>query len=432
MMPSHPPAAASSDNPLPAGSTAPWLAKRKSGKRGWFRRSSLTLFLFALLGLIVWGMMPRPIEIETGEVRRGALTVHVVEEGKTRVRNRYVLSAPVAGQMRRVLLKAGDPVTAGETLITAIDAPPASLLDPRTEAQGQARVAMMSAAMKQAAQNLELARTAAKFAESQWARMSRLGTAGGVSTTDRDNAERDALMRAREVHSAEFSVKVAEYEWEQAKAALANFDQNSSNQSALVEVKSPVSGRILKVMQESAVSVTPGTPIVEIGDPADIEIEAEILSRDAVAIQPGAAARIEQWGAEPALEARVRRVEPAAFTKISALGVEEQRVIVLSDLVNPPPAISALGDRYRVEVRVAIWQRDDVLQVPAGALFREGNTWKTFVYKNGKAHKQNVETGRTDGRQTEVIAGLEQGMLVLVHPPDAVKDGMDVRPRRAP
>jgi len=182
-------------------------------------------------------------------------------------------------------------------------------------------------------------------------------------------------------------------------------------------------------MQESETVVSPGTQILEIGDPADIEIEAEILSRDAVAIQQGDSVEVEQWGGEQPLKGRVRRIEPAAFTKISALGVEEQRVYVLSDLVDPPEGAKSLGDRYRVEVRVAVWHSDDVLTVPAGALFREGNEWRTFVYQDGSAILTTIEAGHSDGRSTEVLGGLKPGDRVLLHPPDTVKDGVSVEER---
>jgi HlyD family secretion protein len=191
-----------------------------------------------------------------------------------------------------------------------------------------------------------------------------------------------------------------------------------------------VSGRVLKVIQESEMVVGPGTQILEIGDPADIEIEAEILSRDAVAIRPGDAVEIEQWGGETPLKGRVRRVEPAAFTKVSALGVEEQRVIVLSDLLDIPEAAKALGDRFRVEARVAVWHGEDVLIVPAGALFREGNAWKTYVYRDGRAALTAIEAGHSDGRFTEVLSGLAAGDEVLLHPPDTVSDGTPVVKRQ--
>jgi HlyD family secretion protein len=230
------------------------------------------------------------------------------------------------------------------------------------------------------------------------------------------------------VRSMEFSLQVIDYELAQARAVLER--PEGSPAGNFVEVKSPVSGRVLRVMQESETVVTPGTPILEIGDPTDIEIETEILSRDAVAIQPGDAVEIEQWGGETPLKGRVRRIEPAAFTKISALGVEEQRVILLSDLVDPPEAAKALGDRYRVETRVAVWHSDDVLAVPAGALFREGNAWKTFIYQDGKARLTAIEAGHSDGRLTEVLSGLQAGDKVLLHPPDTVRDGTSVQERR--
>jgi HlyD family secretion protein len=380
-----------------------------------------------LLALIGYGLRPRPIEVEIGVVQRGPLTVHVVEEGKTRIRNRYVISAPVAGQMHRVPFKNGDKVKAGETVITSIEPAIAPLLDPRARAEAEAKVQAAEAAKQKASESLDMAHTAEKFASQNWDRAKKLVQTKSISDTDRDNAERDFEMRARETHAAEFAEKVADYELAQAKATLTQFD--APQKGTAIQVHSPVDGYVLRVMQESATIVTPGTQIMEVGDPSDIEIEAEILSRDAVAIKPGAPVSIEQWGGEKPLEGRVRLVEPAAFTKISALGVEEQRVYVLSDLVNPPPEAQRLGDRYRVEVRVAVWHGDDVLLAPAGALFREGSDWKTFVLRDGKAEKVTLDAAHSDGRMTEIRKGLEPGTQVLLHPPDTVKDGVAVKPR---
>lgn len=437
--------------------TPPWDAKRNKSKKGRFRKFLMWIFILAAVAVVGYGLKPKPVEVELGEVGKGPLTVNVVEEGKTRIRNRYVISAPVAGQMRRVPFKAGDVIEANKTVITTIAPVTTPLLDPRAKAQAEARVQGADAGRDRAKQSLEMARTADKFAQANWERNKGLAKTGSISVTDRDNAERDADMRAREVRAAEFALKVAEYEWQQAKAALLQMDAPAGSTGSEIEVKSPVSGRVLKVQQESAMVVTPGVAIMEIGDPSDIEIEAEILSRDAVAIKPGADVLIEQWGGDAPLKGRVRLVEPAAFTKVSALGVEEQRVYVLSDLVDPPKEAAALGDRYRVEVRVAVWQQPDVTLIPAGALFREGNAWKTFVYdigsggneahgsgngtmdrlksavgdkvKNGvsaKAKKIDVNAGRTDGRQTQVLGGIEVGTKVLLHPPDSVKDGVAV------
>jgi HlyD family secretion protein len=409
--------------------TPPWDAKRNKPKGAFLRKLVTWTGILVLVGLIGYGLMPKPIEVELGKVVRGPLTVHVVEEGKTRIRNRYVVSAPIAGQMRRVKLKAGDEVIAGKTVITTIEPVMASLLDPRTRVQAEARIKTTEAARAQAAQSLEIAKTAEKFAITNWERVQKLKASGSISETDRDNAEREYEMKQREVRAGEFALKVAEFELEQAKAALLQLSVPDSEKTMEYPVLASVSGRVLKVMQESAMVVTPGTAILEVGDPSDIEIEAEILSRDAVAIQKGAKVLVEQWGDDEPLEAIVRLVEPAAFTKVSALGVEEQRVYVLSDLKNPPEKAKALGDRYRVEVRVAVWHKDDVMLVPAGALFREGVDWKTFVYEGGKAKKVTIEAGRSDGRMTEVVKGLELGTQVLLHPPDTVKDGVAVTER---
>jgi HlyD family secretion protein len=410
-----------------ADGKAPWEGRPAANGKHLLRRALPWLGALALLALIVWGLWPKPVVVETGVAARSALTVRVSEEGKTRVRNRYIVAAPVAGKMRRVPLKPGDPVEAGNTLLTSIDPVATPLLDPRARVQAEAAVSMHEASRKRAVESLSAARAALTLAEADRDRMRSVKRDGSVSESDRDRMETDASIKAAEVRAAEFAMQVIDYELAQARAVLERPGINTAGN--LVEVKSPVSGRVLKVMQESETVVSPGMAILEIGDPADIEIEAEILSRDAVAIQPGDSVEIDQWGGDSPLKGRVRRVEPAAFTKISALGVEEQRVIVLSDLIDPPEAARALGDRYRVEVRVAVWHADDVLAVPAGALFREGNAWKTYIYQNGRARVTTVEAGHSDGRFTEVLSGLKAGDRLLLHPPDTVGDGTRVRER---
>lgn len=386
------------------------------------------LGVLLLVALIVWGLWPKPVAVETGKAARGPLTVRVSEEGKTRVRNRYVVAAPVAGKMRRVALKPGDEVKAGETLLTAIEPVAPPLLDPRARTQAEAVVAMHEASRKQAVESLDAKAAAAKMAQAELERVRSVTRPGTMSQSDRDRVEMDASMRSAEVRAAEFSLQVIDYELAQARAALER--PAAVTIGNLVEVRSPVSGRVLGVNQESEAVVTAGTRILEIGDPQDIEIEAEILSRDAVAIQPGDAVDVEQWGGENPLKGRVRRIEPAAFTKVSALGVEEQRVYVLSDLLEIPDAAKTLGDRYRVEVRVAVWHSDDVLVVPAGSLFREGNQWKVFAFRGGKAVLTAVEAGHSDGRFTEIVSGLQAGDELLLHPPDTVKDGTAVTKRQ--
>lgn len=415
--------------PESASTTAPWESKRSPSGKHLIRRSLPWLGGLLLVALVLWGLWPKPVVVETGVAKRGALTVRVSEEGKTRVRNRYVVAAPVAGKMRRVPFKPGDEVKAGETLLTAIEPVASPLVDPRARSQAEAAVSMHEASRKQALEALEVRRAALKASEADRDRMRAITRPGTLSDSDRDRMEADYSMKSGEVRAAEFSLQVVDYQLAQARAVLER--PASVTAGNLVEVKSPVSGRVLNVMQESETVVTPGMAILEIGDPADIEIEAEILSRDAVAIKAGDSVEVEQWGGENPLKGRVRRVEPAAFTKISALGVEEQRVIVLSDLVDIPEEARPLGDRYRVEVRVATWHSDDVLIVPAGSLFREGNAWKTYLFSGDKAKLVPVEAGHSDGRFTEILSGVNAGDEVLLHPPDTVKDGTAVIKRAA-
>jgi HlyD family secretion protein len=412
----------------PASATAPWETPRPPAGKNFLKRALPWTAVLALLALVAWGLRRQPIVVETGPATRSPLTVRVSEEGKTRVRNRYLVTAPVSGKMQRVSLKPGDEVKAAETVLTTLEPAASPLLDPRAHAQAQATVAIREASRMQATATLEARRAALQMATADRDRMRSITRAGTLSDSDRDRIEAEASVKSAEVRAAEFSLQVADHELAQARAVL---DPPATRSAAdLVPVKSPVSGRVLKVIQESESIVTAGSPILEIGDPADIEIEAEILSRDATAIHPGDLVQVEQWGGETPLTGRVRRIEPAAFTKISALGVEEQRVIVLSDLVDLPPTASTLGDRYRVEVRIAIWHSDETLVVPAGALFREGNIWKTYLFKEGTARLTNLQVGHSDGRFTEILSGVNAGDQLLLHPPDTIQDGTPVTQRR--
>lgn len=409
----------------PQPSVPPWETKVPITRRSLSRKLAFWSVVGALVLAMIYALQPRAVEVETGVVHQGPLTVYVSEEGKTRIRNRHIVAAPVAGSMQRVTLKAGDAVKAGETVLTRIEPTLSPLLDARARSQAQARVDAATATRSRANEDIEMSRTGLKYAQANWDRIKNNTDKGTVSATDRDTFEREAEMKLREVRSAEFALQVADFELVQAKAALQQIDKPSAG-GASIEVRAPVNGVVLRVQQESATIVAPGAPILEIGDPTDLEIEAEILSRDAVTIKPGALVTVEQWGGDEPAKARVRRVEPAAFTKVSALGVEEQRVLVLSDFTEQTPALKALGDRYRVEVRVAVWHSDDSLLVPAGALFREGSEWKTFVFDAGSARAVVVKAGRTDGKFTQVLAGLKKGDEVLMHPPDTVRDGTSV------
>jgi HlyD family secretion protein len=379
-----------------------------------------------LIATMVAGFLPKPIRVETGAVTRGPLVVSVYEEGKTRIRHRYVISPPVAGFLRRVELRPGAPIEAGKTVLAIIEPQMSGFLDARSLAQAEAAVKAAQATKMQRQAELERANTALDLANKDLARADSLRRTGAIAAKDWDAEQNRVQMLTRELHAAEFALKVAEFEVTQAEAALMQARHADSNSSEPVRILAPVDGYVLNVYEESARVVIPGTPIMEVGDPQDLEAEIELLSSDAVGVAPGADVSIEHWGGDSPLRGRVSVVEPAAFTKISALGVEEQRVMVRVDFVDAPPPGRELGDRYRVEARIVTWRGDDILQVPTAALFRRGNDWMTFTVRQGRAQIRRVEIGHNNGVAAEVRSSVSAGDLVIVHPPDSVHDGAGV------
>ena len=376
-----------------------------------------------MLLAIIAGLWPRPIPVEMGRVTRGPLTVTVLEEGKTRIRHRYVISSPVAGFLRRVEHRAGARIEAQKTILAVVEPQPASLLDPRARAETEARVKAAEALKAQRESQLERVRAELTLANKEKERALTLKRSGAIAARDWDAAESKVNVLNREVNAAEFALRMAGHQLIEAQAALAEAERPSGTKADPLEIVAPVDGYVLNVQEESARIIAPGQPIMEIGDPRDLEAEIELLSSDAVGVQPGAAVTIEQWGGPQNLRARVAAVEPGGYTKLSALGVEEQRVKVRVDFLDPLPAGSFLGDRYRVEARIVTWHADAVLQVPTGALFRRGNDWMTFRVEGGRARVRKVEIGRNNGTAAEVRSGVVEGEIVLVHPPDVVSDG---------
>ena len=380
-----------------------------------------------LIALVVAGLWPRPVPVETAVVARGPLVVTVDEEGMTRVRNRYLVSAPVAGHLRRIDWKAGAPVGAGQTVLAVIEGGGADFLDARTQTQAEARVRTAGAARDAAAAQRERAAAADRMYLADYARLKELFAQKALSRQEFDAAQMRADMATQDTRTADFALKVAEYELEQAHAVLGRGAKPAADAAALT-VTSPVDGMIFRVLQESERLVPAGFPLMEIGDPTDLEIRIEVLSRDGVAIRPGARVMLERWGGPDPLAARVRLVEPAAFTKISALGVEEQRVYVVADFTGPSGTRAALGDGYRVEARIVAWESADTLRAPAGALFQRDGAWQCFVLEHGRARLANLKVGRSNGGETEVLAGLHPGDRVIVYPGDQVREGARVRP----
>jgi len=393
------------------------------------RNIAMSALALVVLAALVFGFMPRPVPVDTATVRRGPLQVTVEEEGRTRVIDRYVLSAPVAGLARRIELDVGDQVNKGDVLLE-LEPMPAEVLDPRSRARAEARVQAASAARQGADQSVAAARADAEFADHELVRKEQLRADGLISEDDLDRARARARVTVANLRSAEFAVDVAQHELEAAKTALVYSTAAATGQALeMVPVSSPVAGRVLDLVRESEGVVSPGQPLVEIGDPAALEIEVDVLSADAVRITSGTEVRFHRWGGDAPLEGVVRVVEPRGFTKISALGVEEQRVLVISDIVSPRETWERLGDGYRVEAEFIIWQEPDVLKVPAGALFRNGDAWAVYVFDDGQAQLREIGVGRRSGLEVQVLTGLESGQAVIVHPSDDVADGVRVRNR---
>ncbi len=391
------------------------------------------IVVFALAGIVAlavaFGFRPSPVLVEAGRVTRGPLQVTVEEEGSTRVADRFVVSSPVAGIARRIDLEAGDAVAKGRPLVV-IEPLQAGALDPRSRAEAEARVAAAEAALSAAGENAREAAAQDGYAQTRVGRTRSLFEAGLVTRDALDQAETEGRRAQAARGSADFAVQVARHNLEAARTALRySAGEGIAAARGAFAVRSPVAGRVLAVPHKSAGVVAPGQPLIEIGDPAAIEAEVEVLSADAVRLKPGMRVLFELWGGDLPLEGRVRVVEPAGFTKVSALGVEEQRVHVIADIVSDAAGRERLGDGYRLEARFILWEGRDVLQVSAGALFRRGDGWAVFAIENGRARIRAVAIGRRGSLAAEVASGLAAGESVVVHPGDAVRDGVRVRPR---
>lgn len=399
----------------------------------WIKRIFSVAVFGGIAGALVYAFMPRPIPIDVGKVSRGDLRVSVEEDGRTRIRERYVVSAPLAGRLQRSKWKAGDVITRGQALAVIEPTDPA-LLDPRALAQAEARVKSVRGNVEQATASVDRLRVMVDHAESELARVEKLSREKAVSPQDLEEKRMIRRMRGEEYRQARHAEDTARFDLEVAEAALLRTrpgDASSEDASHFViptppQLNSERPFYVLRVRQESETVVTPGMPLLEIGDPTDLEIEIDVLSSDAVKVRPGAKVFLEQWGGDAPLEARVRLVEPSGFLKISALGVEEQRVNVIADFAFPEQVPDTLKDGFRVEARIIVWEESDVIKVPNSALFRQGEGWAVFRVIDGRAVLRPVEIGRRNGLDAEVKSGLGVGDEVVVHPSDKIRDGVQV------
>jgi HlyD family secretion protein len=384
----------------------------------------------AFIGFVAWALRPQPVSVETVEVTQGTFEQTVDEDGKTRVRDRYLLAAPLGGRIMRVGLKAGDAIEAGEVVTTIVPQVP-SLQDARTVRELEERAAAVDASRMRAAAMEERARSGLMQARIDADRNTKLAQEGFLSAAGREQSELALRLRERELEAARYERVAAERELAQARAALSRVrDEPQSGRPAGrgFEVRAPISGRVLRVLQESAGPVTVGTGLVEIADVSRLEAVIDVLSTEAITIPANADVYLDTGLSGDAVKGRVRRIEPSAFTKVSALGVEEQRVNVIVDFLDPTAA-QALGDGYRVDARIVVYRASDAVLVPTGAIFRDGPGYAVFVIDGGHARKRSIDVPRRNARQAVVVSGLNSGERVVAFPGDTVADGVRVEVR---
>jgi HlyD family secretion protein len=388
----------------------------------------LALSLLAIAAAVYFVFRSAAILVEVTPVTRGRFVATVEDDGRTRVRDRYVVSAPVAGRLLRLQARAGDVVSADEVIATILPSLPA-LLDPRTRSEAEERLGAAEAVVSETASQVERLKRVRDEAETEAARARTLRQSGAMAVQQSERVELAALAAERELGSAEMRQHAAEHVVDQARAVLRRFD--SPDPAEKLDVKSPVSGRVLRVIRESEAPISAGEPILEIGDPANLEIAVDVLTTEAAAIRPGARVTIENWGGPEPLDGRVRLVEPGAFTKVSALGVEEQRIWVVIDLVSQHERWATLGDGFRVDAAIVTEEIDDALLVPQSALFHRVGGWAVFVVRDGVAHERRVELAHRSARIAAVAAGLAPGDEVVLFPPNVLTDGAAVRSQPA-
>lgn len=388
------------------------------------------IWVSVLLALLVAGslaFLPKPIEVETASASESPLKLTVKEDGKTRIREKYIVSAPVAGRLSRIELNAGDSVSDDGTLIAVILPAEPAMLDARAKARAEAQVEQAEASLKRAESNAKQLQVEHDLSQSKFNRLKNLKTSGAVTTDEIESAQAELLANSHSLRTANFDVDIAKFEREMAKAALLQFDADGNPNAEPFEVYSPIAGKVLRVFQESSTVLSVGTPLIELGDPENLEMEIDVLSTDAVQIEIGAELLVEHWGGKAPLKGLVRVVEPAAFTKISSLGVEEQRVNVIADFDEHPDKLTTLGDGYRVEAEIVVQELSKTLSIPNSALFRYQRDWHVFKVEQEVATMQKVEVGLQNDSHSQILSGLVPDELVVLYPSDQLQDGSSVK-----
>ena len=405
----------------------------------WVKRSGWVLAAALGLAGATWYVWPRPIAVDLAIVTTGPMEVTVDDVGKTRVRHIYTVSAPVTGTVLRIShpdghqgisRHVGDLVTADETVVAVMQPTTPSFIDARSREQLQAEVAAADAGVQQAEADARRLETALDFSRTQYQRAQALGRTQSISVQALDKAKFDVDTNEAALASAKAQIDLRRSVRASLAARLIDPSNSIANTdpACCIQIRTPVTGRVLKIIQDSEAVLQAGAPLIEVGDPADLEVVADLLSTDAVRISPGSTVLIDGWGGAP-VAGRVTRVDPAGFLKVSALGIEEQRVRVTIDFVDPPGTWSRLGHDYRVIVHVATWNSPNALTVPVGALFRKGYDWAVFLVKDGRARTTPIRIAHRNSRTAEVVAGLSADDKVVLHPSDRVSDGTAVAER---
>lgn len=387
----------------------------------------------AVVGGLAWvAFRTDPVPVDIAPVTRGIMQVTIEADARTRIAEIYEVSAPITGTARRSPVREGDVVTGGETVVAIVEPSSSGLLDARTRIQAEAAVREAEAALYVARSELRQADEELNYARTDYERTKTLVDRGVASVIRLEDAEQRLATAEARAEAAASNLQRANSALDGARAALIEpGDDAAQDNGCCVRLTAPVDGRVLRIDTISERPVTAGAHLLSVGRPEDIEIVADLLSTDAVRLAPGARAIVDRWGGEGTLEARLTKIEPSGYTKVSALGIEEQRVDVIFDLVTPLAQRSGLGDGFSVYLHVVEWEGDDVLQIPLGALFRRGQDWAVFVADGGSARLQVIETGRRNSSSVQVLAGLEPGQSVITHPSDAIADGVAITEREA-
>ncbi len=386
------------------------------------------LGVLLLIGL-AFALWPRAIAVDIATLSEGPMAVAIEDDGVTRVREVYVVSAPIAGRMLRVEVHAGDAIEAQKTVIATIEPADPAFRDARAQRELEFTVSAARAAQDLAAANVRGREADLKLGRQERDRARQLFAKGIVAKARLDNAEAAVVSLEAALATAQAALRQRAFEVKTAEASLvvpSDGGRIKGDKHCCFTIRAPIDGQVLRVMQENEAVVQMGTPLVEVGDPADLEIVVDLLSTDAVKVSEGDAVLITRWGGEGALNARVRRVEPFGFMKVSSLGIEEQRVNVIVDLTDPRNRWRRLGHGYQIDAAILRWQSDKALQVPIGALFRQGTDWAVFRVVSGRARLTKVKIGQMNDRTAQVLDGLKPGDQVVSHPGERVADGAAV------